>query len=103
MNKTQTNEDAVIKFLADAKKQNWLSFHLVTLDGAFWPPSTQLPTLLTAAEKLGVAGFIGYVEMGDNVQRLDRLWVETPEAEYAIFQAGDALNPTAIVGPAAVN
>jgi hypothetical protein len=102
---TPTNEDAVIKFLADAKKQSWLSFHLIMLDGSFWPPSTPLPTLLTAAEKLGVAGFIGFIETGETITRLDRLWAETPEAEYALIQAGDALNPTAAIveQPATMN
>ena len=105
--KPATGEDAVIKFLKDSRAYAWESFHMVTLDGSFFPPSTELQVLLAAAERLGVAGFIGFVPSnnGTEITRLDRLWVESGEAEHAMILAADALDPTHAVAdaPDAVN
>ena len=89
----------VKKFLADSQFP-WESFHLVCMDGSFFPPSTDVDVLNAAVRKLGCAGFIGYVykkSTNELVQMLRPYGVETPEATAALNAAADALKPDALL------
>jgi hypothetical protein len=97
---SNTDENAVIKFLEDHKKMGHLMIchYLILLDGSFWPPSTPIDVLLTAAEHIGVAGFVSFAQSGkDRITQLDRLWVHTPDAAHALMLANDALKPDSVI------
>jgi hypothetical protein len=89
----------VQKFLEAAEAWPWVSFHMVTLDGGFFPPSTDVAVLNEAVRRLGCAGFIGYVHnarTNELVQMLRPYGVETEEAAAALNAAADVLSPRAI-------
>jgi hypothetical protein len=90
----------VTKFLADAKAWPWETFHLVTLDGSFFPATTDVEVLNAAVQRLGCAGFIGYVHKkstNELVQMIRPYGVETPEATEALNSAADGLRADAVV------
>ncbi len=90
----------VTKFLADAHAWPWEIFHLICMDGSFFPASTDAAVLNAAVRKFGCAGFIGIVKTqgGKLAQQMIRPYgIETPEAAEALKAAADALSPTSVV------
>ena len=96
-NDKATMTPEVEKFL-DNSTWPWESFHLVCMDGSFFPPSTDVEVLNAAVRKLGCAGYIGFVykkSTNELRQMLRPYGVETPEAAAALNAAADALRPDA--------
>ena len=93
------NTPEVEKFLADARAFPWEIFHMVTLDGSFFPPSTDLEVLNAAVRRLGCAGFIGIVKDSEGIEATPMIrpyGVETPGATAALDAALHAITSAAV-------
>ncbi len=94
----QATDLAVTIFRTQAVARPWATFHLVLLDGSFWPPSTDTAVLTAAIQRWGIAGTVGIDKLSDTEGlRVINRWVETPEALCALAKAADALSPTAMM------
>ena len=85
---------AVAKFLTDAKLP-WQLFFMVFMDGLALPPSTDRDVLNAAAQRLGVAGFVGYLHKAstNELMQMIRPWgTETPEVTAVLNAAAKALS-----------
>lgn len=91
-------EFAIRIFRTQAVARPWVTFHLVLLDGSFWPPSTDTDVLSAAMQRWGIAGTIGIDKISETQgERIISRWAETPEALRALARAADVLSPTAMV------
>jgi hypothetical protein len=101
----QAAEAMVDRFIADSRGLPFEIFHIIMLDGSFWPPSAERRVLVEAVQRFGCAGFIGIAKAGRDVngmqpfRQMIKTLNESPEAKSALVAAAAALNPSNIHAP----